>query len=130
MAEVVDKYPKCATCIYATLSTRGNPLCTLHRDKRHKCQDYMRPETLRYEFSYEGYRFIFIQRHFYSTEAKAVLYLPIMNVYLEPYKKTKKGKRIRVASLAPLSEPRSNEELKRIAIEDFVSSNIGKRNLA
>lgn len=53
-----------------------------------------------------------------------------MNVYLEPYKKTKKGKRIRVASLAPLSEPRSNEELKRIAIEDFVSSNIGKRNLA
>ena len=130
MAEIVEKYPKCATCIYASLGGRGIPVCKLHSKKRHKCKDYKRPEPLRYEFSYEGYHFVILQMNFYSKDANAILYLPILNVYLEPYKKTKNGKRLRVASLAPLTEPRSNEELKRIALKDFESLNLGKRNFA
>ena len=127
MAETIDKYPKCARCIYATIGVSGKPICSVRTKKVHKCKRYKQPNTSRYEFSYDGYHFVVFQLNFYSPMAEEELYVARLNVYLEPYNKTKRGKTVYMAETLNYHFPKTEAKLKEMSIASFETYFIGER---
>lgn len=127
MAETIDKYPKCARCIYATIGVSGKPICSVKRRKVHKCARFKKPNNHRYEFSYEGYHFVIFEFNFYSATVEEEFYYARLNVYLEPYNKTKRGRAIYMTETLNYPNSQAEEEIKRKAIESFETFFIGER---
>lgn len=58
--------------------------------------------------------------NYYSVIEEEERYVTMLNVYLEPYNKTKKGKPIyRARSREPYLEPKGEEKLVKMALESF-----------
>lgn len=125
MAKVIDKFPKCATCIYATIGASGRPSCTIHRNKKHDCRDFEKPDTRRFEFKYDYYRLIVTEVNYYDTQLEVKRYATWLNAYLEPYHRTKKGHPIYIAHTKPYFEPKSENRLRNMAIESFETYYLG-----
>ena len=116
-----DKFPKCARCLYATIGPSGKPFCLVKKNKRTKCPTYKKPNSTRYEFQMEGYRFIVTQINFYSSLAKEPKYVAWLNVYEEPYSKTKKRNPIYMAQSPIYTFEKSETKLKEMALTSFNS---------
>ena len=122
-----EKYPKCARCLYAMTSVRGKPSCAVRAHKVTKCPTYKKPNSTRLEFQRDGYHFVVYEINYYSAIEEEERYVEMLNVYLEPYNKTKKGKPIyRARSKEPYLEPKGEVKLTKIALESFNMFYLGK----
>ena len=114
-----DKFPKCARCLYATIGPSGKPFCLVKKNKKVKCPRYKKPNSSRYEFQVEGYRFIVTQINFYSSIDEEDRYVAWLNVYEEPYNKTKKGNPIYRAQSPIYVFEKTEAKLKDMALTSF-----------
>lgn len=129
----MEAYGNCYHCIYATMGSYKVPTCMLYGKKIKDCKNFHRPQSIRYDFKYDGYRLIATQVEYYDEMTETKRFTLWLNAYEEPYKKNKHKNPIYIAHLQGYLGEKEKEEIKAMCIDSFETfyiANLGKPNRA